>query len=86
MYTFDLICSYHRGEKGRGEIGGVYSICMPSHLERDGTYIERKGEGACTPHPHQAGLNLPSWWNVRQKVAIANLFELSVFHTVHTVM
>ncbi len=35
---------------------------------------EWKGEGV---HPrHQAELNLPSWWNVRQKVAIVCLFVL----------
>ncbi len=31
---------------------------------------------ACTPHPHQAGLFFPSWWNVSQKVAIATLCVL----------
>ncbi len=30
----------------------------------------------CTSHPRQAGLNLPSSWNVLQKVAIASLFVL----------
>ncbi len=32
-----------------------------------------KGGKACTPHPHQARLILPLWWNVRHKVAIATL-------------
>jgi hypothetical protein len=31
---------------------------------------------ACTPHPHQPGLFLPSWWNVRQKAAAATLCTL----------
>ncbi len=30
----------------------------------------------CTPHPHQRGLILPSWWNVRQKAAVATLCTL----------
>ncbi len=50
----------------RGEIGGV-----SLH-----TQLERKGESV-HPHPHQAGLNLPSWCNARQTVAIASLFVLS---------
>ncbi len=28
------------------------------------------------PHPHQAGLILPSWWNVRQEVSHATLCTL----------
>ncbi len=31
---------------------------------------------ACTPHPHQPGLILPSWLNVRQKAAVATLCTL----------
>jgi hypothetical protein len=31
---------------------------------------------ACTPHPHQPGLILPSWWNVRQNAAVAILCTL----------
>jgi hypothetical protein len=31
---------------------------------------------ACTPHPHQPGLILPSWWNVRQKAAVTTLCTL----------
>jgi len=31
---------------------------------------------ACIPHSHQAGLILPSRWNVRQKVAVATLCVL----------
>ncbi len=48
---------------------------LPSQLERQPllVMVDRVlGEGY-TPHPHQAGLILPSLWNVRQKVAIATL-------------
>ncbi len=37
----------------------------------------RGGGRACTPHPHQPGLILPSWLNVRQKEAVATLCNLS---------
>ncbi len=38
--------------------------------------MEWKREGVhLHPHPHQVGLNLPSWW-LCQKVAIASLFVL----------
>jgi hypothetical protein len=30
-------------------------------------------KGACTSYPHQPGLISPSWWKLRQKVAIATL-------------
>jgi hypothetical protein len=33
------------------------------------------------PHPHQAGLIFPSWWNVRQKVVFATLSLYSVGET-----
>ncbi len=35
-------------------------------------------------HPHQPGLIFPSWWNVRQKSAIATLWVYSVVITIHT--
>ncbi len=31
---------------------------------------------ACTPHPYQPGLILPSWWNVRQKADVTTLCTL----------
>ncbi len=35
------------------------------------------GDGkGCTHHPYQPGLILPSWWNVRQKAAVATLCTL----------
>jgi hypothetical protein len=35
-----------------------------------------KGGWVCTPHPHQPGLILPSWLNVRQKATVAILCTL----------
>jgi hypothetical protein len=35
-----------------------------------------KGCGRGLPHPHQTGLIFPSFWDVRQKVAIATLSVL----------
>jgi hypothetical protein len=35
-----------------------------------------KSCGSAPPSPHQAGLIFPSWWHVRQKVAIATLCVL----------
>jgi hypothetical protein len=55
--------------RGRVEIVGVY---LPSQLERTPqlcSWWKSERGRACTP-PHQAGLNFPSWWNERQKVAI----------------
>ncbi len=53
----------------RDETGSVYSICPLSwsvhcNFTGDGKCNERGW--ACTPHPHQARLILPSWLNVRQ--------------------
>ncbi len=51
--------------RGRVEIGGVslpLSWSVQHNFVRDGRYSERS-----TPHPHQAGLIFPSWWNIRQK-------------------
>ncbi len=45
----------------------------------DGRYSKRGR--ACTHHPHQAVLILPSRWNVRQKVVIATLCVYSVVQT-----
>jgi hypothetical protein len=36
---------------------------------------------ACTPHPHQPGLILPSSLNVRHKAAVATLCTLCAQHT-----
>ncbi len=55
---------------------------VPIQLERtvhcnftgDGKFNERGW--ACTPHPHQPRLILPSWLNVRQKAAVATLCTL----------
>jgi hypothetical protein len=64
--------------RNRVEIRGVY---LPSQLERthnfvcDGRYSENGG-WACTPHHHQPGLIFPSWWNVRQKMAVATQCNL----------
>ncbi len=64
----------------RDEKGLAY---LPTQLKRihcnftgDGKCKERGW--ACTPHPHQPGLILPSWWNVRQKAAFATLCTLWV--------
>ncbi len=39
--------------------------------------VDRVKGGGVHFHPHQAGMNLPLGWNVRQKIAIASLFVLS---------
>ncbi len=56
-----------------------YSVC-PLSLSTD---CNLNGDGKCnergwawTPHPYQPGLILPSWLNVRQKAAVANLCTL----------
>ncbi len=48
-------------------------VCLPAQLD-DGKCNERGW--ACTPHPYQQGLILPSWLNVRQKAAVATLCTL----------
>ncbi len=48
------------------------------HVACDGRKSERGR--ACTHNLHQAGLILPSWWNVHQKVAIATLCTLWLPH------
>jgi hypothetical protein len=59
-----MIGNIHRGNGGRGEIVKVYI----SALSAGGYYAttllvmcrQTKKGRACTPHPHQAGLALPS--------------------------
>ncbi len=64
---------------GRDETGWVY---LPIQLEctrnftGDGKCSERGW--ACTPHPQEPGLILPSWWNVHQKTAVTTLCTLWV--------
>jgi len=61
----------------RVEIRGMY---LSSQLERthnfvcDGRYSENGGERV--HYHHQPGLIFPSWWNVRQKMAVATLYIL----------
>ncbi len=58
----------------------MYSVVCPlswsvhCNFTGDGKYNERGW--ACTLHPHQPGLILPSWWNVGQKAAVATLCVL----------
>ncbi len=54
---------------GRGVKGAAY-------LEFGGGSSSEKGR-VCTPHLHQAVPKIPSWLNVRKKVAIASLCTLS---------
>jgi hypothetical protein len=61
------------------ETGSVYLplICPLSwsvhcNFTADGKCNERGW--SCTPHPHQPGLILTSWWNVRQKAAVTTLW------------
>jgi hypothetical protein len=58
---------------------GLVHVCPLSwsghcNFTGDGKCNERGR--ACTPHPHQPGLILPSWLNVRQKAAVATLCTL----------
>jgi hypothetical protein len=48
-------------------VGHIDLKVSPTQYE----YSER--EGTCTFHPHQPGLIFPSWWNLRQKAAVAIL-------------
>jgi hypothetical protein len=52
----------HRGEKCRGEIGGVVSaLSAGAHATTLLAMVDRvKVGGRASPHPHHAGLNLPS--------------------------
>ncbi len=62
----------------RDETGLVY---LPSPLTWS-VHCNFTGDGKCNervgvhPPPHQPGLILPSWWNVRQKAAVATLCTL----------
>jgi hypothetical protein len=54
--------------------GGENFVCVMNTEHTLLVMLDRvKGGG---PHPHQAGLILPSRWNVRQKVVIATLCVL----------
>ena len=63
----------------RDETGLVCRVCPLSwsvHCKFTG-YGKCKERGwACTPHPHQSGIILPSSLNVRQKAAVATLCTL----------
>ncbi len=69
---FEVEDAPQSSDRGRVEIEGVYSICPLSWTIQHN--FERDGErGWLAPHPHQAGMIFPSWWNVRQQLAIATL-------------
>ncbi len=54
----------------------IWTLSWSVHynLVRVGRYTEYSERGwECTPPSHQAGLIVPSWLNVRQKVAVATL-------------
>ncbi len=64
----------YSGREAKGECIWPLSWSIQYKFVCDGRY---SGRGrACTPHPNQPGLILPSCWNVRQKVAIATLCTL----------
>ncbi len=61
-------------------------VCLPQCPLSWSVHCNFTGDGkcnerglACTPHPHQPGLILPSWWNVRQKAAVATLCTLWLY-------
>ncbi len=63
--------------RGRGEIGGVYisALSAAAYATNLLVMVDRVKGGGRAVHrlPHQAGLILPTCWNVRQKVAIATM-------------
>jgi hypothetical protein len=76
IYTYT---EYHRVHISTRDVTGLACICSLSwsvhcNFTGDGECSE-KGR-ACTPHPHQPGLILPSWSNVRQKATVATLCTL----------
>jgi hypothetical protein len=66
MYSVCTLCSTY-SKFGLGEIGVVY---LPSQLEPAPQLV------VMVDRVKWGGLILPSWWNVRQKVAIATLCVL----------
>ncbi len=65
---------YRTLEKKQGECICHLSWRYPATLYLM-VYIVKRG-WACTPYPHQPGLIFPSWWNLRQKSAVATLCVL----------
>ncbi len=61
-------------EMKQGQCVCPFSWSVHCNFTGDGKCNERGW--ACTPHPHQPGASLPSWWNVRQKAAVATLCTL----------
>ncbi len=80
VYKQLLICymQYHRVhilvEMKQGQCIWPLSWSVHCNFAGEGKCNERGW--ACTPHPHQPGLNLPSSLNVRQKAAVATLCTL----------
>ncbi len=68
--------------KGRDEIGGVYLSAFSAGTYTATLYmmVNRVKGGGRAPHPHQPRLIFPSWWDVRQKSAIATLCVLCGGH------
>ncbi len=65
--------------RGRDENKGIVSaLSAGAHTATLYVMVTRVKGGGGAPHPQQPGLNFPSWWNVRQKSAIATLFVLCV--------
>jgi hypothetical protein len=77
MKRFWCVPSYpQRTHIGRDEIGWVYLPIQPEpHTATLYVMVTvvKGGGRACTHHPRQPGLIFPSWWNVRQKAAVATL-------------
>ncbi len=70
-----------------GSLHKLLPVCQPTRVW--GTFFHRPIRGhrvhifnrdetglVCTPNPYQPGLILPSWWNVRQRAAVATLCTL----------
>jgi hypothetical protein len=54
----------------------IYPLSWSVHCNFTGEGKCNERGWACTPHPHQPGLILPSSLNVRQKAAVATLCTL----------
>ncbi len=76
-----IYCQYHKAEKSRGCV--YFALSAGEDTTTLLVMVDRTNGGGRAPsHRHQAGLNLPSWWNVCQKVAIACVFVLSRFRSI----
>ncbi len=68
--------NFHKGQRRNRR--SVSALPPEAYTSTSLVMVERVKAGGRAPHPHQAWLDLPSWWKLRQKVSIVSLCVYSL--------